>query len=81
MKNNLRSDLRRRAGLTQLQLARLTNVTSPRISLWENNEIELRPEEVECIAQILYKFIRTAPLFKEPQDIVNAFRHPGAIVT
>jgi transcriptional regulator with XRE-family HTH domain len=72
MKINERSGLRRRAGLTQLRLSRLAKVSPPRISLWENGEIELRPEELERIATVLYARLRAIPSFAQSQDLLTA---------
>lgn len=48
-----RAEFRRRAGLTQVQLANLTGIPAPRICLWERGQIELRPEQVESIEHAL----------------------------
>ena len=77
MKNCLRSNLRRRAGLTQLRLSKLTKVSSPRISLWENGEIELRTEELERIARVLHTFLHEAPSFEQPQDLIEVLEVGG----
>ena len=50
MKLTRRALFRRQAGFTQHRLAKLTGISVPRISLWENGEIEIRREEVRQIA-------------------------------
>lgn len=45
--------LRRRAGLTQVQLANLTGISAPRICLWERGEIQLKPEQLERIQRVI----------------------------
>jgi transcriptional regulator with XRE-family HTH domain len=67
MKTGERSGLRRRAGLTQLQLSKLAKISPPRISLWESAQIELRPEELERIATILTKRLSATPVLTEAQ--------------
>jgi transcriptional regulator with XRE-family HTH domain len=58
-----RALLRRRAGLTQIQLARKTGISAPRICLWERGEVELRTEQIECIAKVLNEHLSKAPVF------------------
>ena len=78
MKNNSRSGLRRRAGFTQLQLSRLTDVPAPRISLWERKQIDLRLDEIERIARVLHQSLRVAPVFNDPKELVEAFQMTDA---
>ena len=53
MKLSERARLRRRAGLTQHRLAKLTGICASTISLWENAEIHLPPEAVAKIGRAL----------------------------
>lgn len=55
---NLR-DRRRLADLNQFQMARLTGISRTRLSLAENGEIRLRPEELEKIEQVLREQLTT----------------------
>jgi DNA-binding XRE family transcriptional regulator len=48
-----RAKLRRRAALTQAELASLTGIHAPQICLWERGQIELKEEQVERIAAVL----------------------------
>lgn len=48
-----RATLRRRAGLSQAQLAWRTGISAPRLCLWEHNLVELRPEQLERIQRVL----------------------------
>jgi transcriptional regulator with XRE-family HTH domain len=72
MKMNERSAIRRRAGLTQLQLSRLTKISPPRISLWENGEVELRSEELQRIAEVLAEHLSAVPIVTEKQALLEA---------
>ena len=65
MRTNERSAIRRRAGLTQLQLSRLTKISAPRISLWENGEIDLPAEEVQRLAKALTERLNALPVVTE----------------
>jgi transcriptional regulator with XRE-family HTH domain len=67
-----RSGIRRRAGLTQLRLSRLAKVSPPRISLWENGEIELRSEELQRIAEVLAGHLSAVPVVTEKQALMEA---------
>jgi transcriptional regulator with XRE-family HTH domain len=72
MKMNARSAIRRRAGLTQLQLSRLTKISPPRISLWDNGEVELRSEELQRIAEVLAEHLSAVPIVTEKQALLEA---------
>jgi hypothetical protein len=52
----------------------LAEVSSPRISLWENGEIELRPEELQRIAEVLAQHLNAAPQVTEKQALVEALQ-------
>jgi len=66
---NERASVRRRAWLTQIQLARKTGISAPRICLWERGEIELRPEQIECIAKVLDEHLSKAPVFNGAREL------------
>lgn len=53
MRLSVRAELRRRAGLNQHDLTKLTGISDTRISLWENRQIELPDEDVENIARAI----------------------------
>jgi len=55
---NLR-DRRRLADLNQFQVARLTGIPRTRLSLAENGDISLRPEEVSKIEEVLRENLAT----------------------
>jgi len=55
---NLR-DRRRLADLNQFQVARLTGIPRTRLSLAENGDISLRPEEVSKIKEVLRENLAT----------------------
>ena len=69
-----RANLRRRAGLTQVQLARKTGISAPRICLWERHELELRTEYVERIARAILDQMNRAPAISTPHELVLALR-------
>jgi transcriptional regulator with XRE-family HTH domain len=71
MKKTDRAGIRRRAGLTQLRLSRLAKVSPPRISLWENGEIQLRPEELERIAAVLANCLSSTPVVIDKEVLVK----------
>lgn len=50
---NERAKLRRRAALTQAELASLTGIHAPQICLWERGQIELKEEQMELIDAVL----------------------------
>ena len=55
---NLR-DRRRLADLNQFQMARLTGIPRSRLSLAENGDITLRPEEISRIDKVLQENLAT----------------------
>jgi transcriptional regulator with XRE-family HTH domain len=75
-----RATFRRRACLTQLQLARKVGITAPRLCLWERGEIELSPEQVDKIAAVLHGCLSKAPAFVSTEDLACAIA-PTAAVT
>jgi transcriptional regulator with XRE-family HTH domain len=67
-----RALLRRRACLTQSQLARKSGVSAPRLCQWERGEIELRPEQIVRIAEVLHKYLSTPPIFNGAMELARA---------
>lgn len=61
MRNTERSRLRRRAGLTQHQLARLVGKSAAAICLWESGQIDFSQEDVKKIANALEKEFTKQP--------------------
>lgn len=66
-----RALLRRRAGLTQIQLARKTGISAPRICLWERGELDLRSEQVERIALAIAREMDNALAISTPEDLLR----------
>ena len=64
-----RTELRRRAALTQAQLASLTGIPAPRICLWERGDVELKPEQVERIATVLRERLAATPVFDSVREL------------
>lgn len=67
-----RALLRRRACLTQIQLARKVGISAPRLCLWERGEIELRPEQIVRIAEVLYRYLSTPQVFSGAMALASA---------
>ncbi len=67
-----RSFLRRKACLTQIQLARKTRISAPRICLWEHGEIELSTEQVNKIAKVLHERLARPPVFSGVSELAHA---------
>lgn len=72
MLKNVRSRLRKNAGLTQIELSRLTDIPQSRISSWENGNTELAPHDVVKIAEALRKHLDQVPYFNAVGDLVRA---------
>lgn len=66
-----RSDIRRRAGMTQIQLARLVGSSAAQICVWERGDRDLPSEVVVRIAQILYARLARAPKFETPAELAR----------
>lgn len=71
MRNTERARLRRRAGLTQHQLARLARKSVAAISLWETGQVELPIADVERIARVIEDEIAKGPQISSAQDIIS----------
>ena len=56
-----RALLRKRAGLTQHRLSKITGIPSATISLWENHQVELCEKKVERIARVIADELNRAP--------------------
>ena len=67
-----RARLRRRAGLTQLQLGRRVGMSGSQICLWERGEIDLSGEEIERIGCVLDAELRSVPIPASEREIVRA---------
>jgi len=78
MKSNERAMIRKRAGLTQYRLARLTGICASTISLWENHELELAPEAVEKIACAIAEELNRAPAILTATEAVKTLTHAMA---
>ena len=72
MAKNFRARIRKRAGLTQMKLARLTGISQARISAWEADDAELNREGVARIANAIRKHLECAPQFETVSDIIEA---------
>jgi transcriptional regulator with XRE-family HTH domain len=68
---NGRAVLRKRAALTQVELASKVGISAPRLCLWERGHIELRPEKVESIAAVLKESLGNTPCFDEVEELVS----------
>lgn len=66
-----RALVRKRAGLTQYRLSKITGIPSATISLWENHEIELSERKVELIARAISHQMSQASMISTPADVVR----------
>ncbi len=58
-----RALLRKRAALTQIELSQMVGIPAPRLCLWEREQVELRPEQVKRIAEVLNENLGRTPCF------------------
>jgi DNA-binding XRE family transcriptional regulator len=70
-KSSSRAVLRKRAGLTQHRLSKITGIPSATISLWENNEVDLGVKKVERIAQAIAKELSQAPAIYTADELTH----------
>ena len=75
MKSSERAQIRKRSGLTQIRLARLTGVSQARLSSWENHETELSPEDIMSVARVLEKYLRQPMSFDGTKELAQALGH------
>jgi transcriptional regulator with XRE-family HTH domain len=80
MKLTERAMVRRRAGLTQHQLAKRTGVHVPRISLWENGEIDLSEEEISRIAKAIARELELRPVAITPRDLTQILNPTSSLM-
>jgi transcriptional regulator with XRE-family HTH domain len=66
-----RAQIRKRAGLTQVRLAKLTGISQTRLSGWENHETELSAEKVERIARALHSHLTKALPLGEATELAR----------
>jgi DNA-binding transcriptional regulator YiaG len=66
-----RALLRKRAALTQVELSQMVRISAPRLCLWERGQIELRPEQVDRIAQVLKDHLGKTPCFDGAGELVK----------
>ena len=76
MKVSERSSLRRRAGLTQVQLARRANISASQICLWERGDLELSTLDVEHIARVIEAELAKFPAPSSAAQIVSVLSTP-----
>jgi len=72
MKLSEKAQLRKRAGLTQHRLARLTGICASTISLWENGETELAPETVARIGRVIATELDRVPAVSTNEILYGA---------
>jgi transcriptional regulator with XRE-family HTH domain len=77
MKLTERAMIRKRAGLTQHRLARLTGISASTISLWENHELELTPDQVEKIGRMIAQEINRVPAISTATEAVRVLSPSG----
>lgn len=67
-----RALLRRRAALTQGQLARRVGICAPKLCLWERGEVQLEPRVVARIAECLHQALGETPSFSDSLELARA---------
>jgi transcriptional regulator with XRE-family HTH domain len=67
-----RARIRKRAGLTQLQLAKLTGISQTRISFWENYERELSCGDMQHVVGVLHERLSTSKNFRGAAELAKA---------
>ena len=71
MRNTERARLRKRAGLTQHQLARLAEKSVAAISLWETGQVEFPIDDVERIARVIEGEMAKGPQVSSAKQIAG----------
>ncbi len=71
MKSIERAQIRKRSGLTQTRLAKLTGISQARLSSWENHETELSPEDIMSVARVLEKYLRQPMSFDGTKQLAR----------
>jgi transcriptional regulator with XRE-family HTH domain len=66
-----RALLRKRAGLTQHRLSRITGIPSATISLWENHQVELCKKKVERIARAITEELNHTPAIRTADELAH----------
>lgn len=72
MKSSVRTQIRKRSGLTQTRLARLAGISQARLSSWENHETELSPEDIMSVARVFHKYLRQPMSFDNTNELARA---------
>lgn len=67
-----RAQIRKRAGLSQIRLSKLTGISQTRLSFWENHERELSPEEVRHVASVLHERLSAPESFEGAIELAQA---------
>ena len=75
MSTSSRSEFRKRAGLTQLELARLTGSSAPQICIWEQGNGDLAPDLVSRIAHVLFERLKGIPQFQDPEELTRVLEN------
>jgi transcriptional regulator with XRE-family HTH domain len=66
-----RTELRRRAGLRQVDLARAARVAISSVSRWERGAMNLNAAALERIALAISSRISEMPVFENPSEIMK----------
>jgi transcriptional regulator with XRE-family HTH domain len=66
-----RAKLRKRAGLTQIELSQRVGISASRLCLWERGQVELSPERVRKIAAVLKEHLGKATCFDDVGELVS----------
>jgi len=77
MEPDVRSRIRRRAGLTLFQLARRVEISSGTLSQWERGQIKLSSPDIEKIAGAIEEELNRYPTPSSLAQIVSALSEPA----
>jgi transcriptional regulator with XRE-family HTH domain len=66
-----RTELRKRAGLRQADLAFVADVSIPSVSRWERGLMNLNASALERIALAISSRISEMPFFEDPKEITK----------
>jgi transcriptional regulator with XRE-family HTH domain len=73
----MRSQIRKRSGLTLQKLSKLCNISVSRLSCYERNEISLPPRDLAVLTAILKLQLDQTPIFNSSEQLAQ-FLKSGA---
>jgi transcriptional regulator with XRE-family HTH domain len=76
----MRSEIRRRADLTLLQVSNATGIRMSALSEWERGDRRLTDEQMRAIARVLAENLKQVPVFGGPDELLRVLANPNAAV-